>query len=493
MSRALVLGGVVAAMAAPVPAANAYIGTGADARNPHQPGGQVAALAAPGGSVGADGVGDPYFPLLGNGGYDVRHYDMTLAYDPATDRLDATAVIEARALQDLSRFDLDLQQLDVSAVRVNGDPAAFTRDGQELRITPHNRLAERSTFEVAVDYGGIPQTIVGSPIVFGSPYGFLHTDDGAFVGSEPNAQSTWMPLSDHPSDKAEWTFRVTVPEGKSVVSNGRLVSQVTDAGRTTFTWDEPLPMATYLATVDIGNWIIKTGTTPGGIPETVAVDPTIVSGNPAAVDFFYDTTAEATDLWVEKFGPYPFDSTGAIADNATYNGTPLGFSLETQTRPVYSAVRSTSTIAHELAHQWFGDSVSPADWRHIWLNEGFASYAQYVWAEHRGGPSAHDQFVAEFNSRKKNDPFWDVVIADPQRDTMFARAVYRRGAMTLQALSDKIGAAAFTQVLKTWTAEHRHGLGTTAQFIALSERISGQDLERFFDVWLYTPKKPTSW
>jgi aminopeptidase N len=471
MSRALVLGGVMACLAA----------------------GAAAPAQASTGTPGAPGVGDPYFPLLGNGGYDVRHYDLSFSYDPATDRLDGTAVIEARARQDLSRFDLDLQQLEVSAVRVNDAPAQFNRDGQELQITPHNRLNSGSTFQVAVDYGGVPETIVGSPIVFGSPYGFLHTDDGAFMGDEPNAASTWFPASDHPSDKAAFTFRVTVPAGKSVVANGRLVSQVTEDGSTTFTWDAADPMATYLATADIGNWIMKTGTTPGGIPETVAVDPTIVEGNPAAVDFFYDTSAEATDLWVERFGPYPFGSTGAIADNATYNGQPLGFSLETQTRPVYSAVRSTSTIAHELAHQWFGDSVSPATWPNIWLNEGFASYAQYLWTAHQGGASPHDQFVAEFKSRKKNDPFWDVVIADPQRDTMFARAVYRRGAMTLQALSDKIGAATMERLLKTWTAEHRHGNATTAQFTALAERVSGQDLDHFFDVWLYTPGKPTSW
>jgi aminopeptidase N len=469
MSHVLVLGGVLACLAAAAPAA-----------------------AAPG-SEGAPGVGDPYFPLLGNGGYDVRHYDLSFSYDPATDRLDGTAVIQARATQELSRFDLDLQQLDVDAVHVNDAPASFNRDGQELQVTPRGRLKDGSTFDVTVDYGGVPETIVGSPIVFGSPYGFLHTDDGAFMGDEPNAASTWFPASDHPSDKAAFTFRVTVPAGKSVVANGRLVSQVTANGSTTFTWDEADPMATYLATADIGNWIMRTGTTPGGIPETVAVDPTIVEDNPDAVDFFYDTTAEATDLWVERFGPYPFDSTGAIADNATYNGQPLGFSLETQTRPVYSAVRSTSTIAHELAHQWFGDSVSVADWHHIWLNEGFASYAQYLWTEHLDGTSPHDQFEAEFKSRKKNDPFWDIVIADPQRDTMFARAIYRRGAMTLQALSDKIGAAAMESVLKTWTAEHRHGNGTTEQFIALSERISGQDLGHFFDVWLYTPEKPTDW
>ena len=469
IARAIVLGGTIAALAGSAPAAHAFTGTGASALVPQQAGAEVAAVAPPSGSIGAPGIGDPYFPLLGNGGFDVRHYDMSIAYDPATDRLD---VIDARATQDLTRFDLDLQQLDVSSVSVNDAAATFDRDGQELRITPHNRLRQGSAFQVTVVYGGVPQTI---------------------VGSEPNAQSTWMPLSDHPADKAEWTFRVTVPEGKTVVSNGRLVSQETAAGKTTFTWDEALPMATYLATIDIGNWIIKTGTTPGGIPETVAVDPTIIAGNPGAVDFFYDTSAEATDLWVERFGPYPFDSTGAIADNATYNGTPLGFSLETQTRPVYSAVRSTSTIAHELAHMWFGDSVSPATWPHIWLNEGFASYAQYLWAEHQGGASAHDQFVAEFNSRKKNDPFWDIVIADPQRDTMFARAVYRRGAMTLQALADKIGETTMTELLKTWTAEHRHGHGTSAQFVATAERVSGQDLEHFFDVWIYSAGKPTDW
>jgi aminopeptidase N len=313
------------------------------------------------------------------------------------------------------------------------------------------------------------------------------------MGDEPNAASTWMPVSDHPADKAAWTFRITVPEGKSAIANGRLVSQRTSHGKTTFVWDEPDQMATYLATADIGDWVIKTGRTPGGIPETVAVDPTILATNPTAVDFFYGTTAEATDLWVQYFGPYPFNSTGAIADNATLNGQPLGFSLETQTRPVYSAVRSSSTIAHELAHMWFGDSVSIADWRHIWLNEGFASYAQYLWTEHLGGASPHDQFVAEFDSQPATSSFWSVVIADPQRDSMFNRAVYRRGAMTLQALRDKIGTDAFFRVLKTWTREHRQGNATTEQFIALSERISRQDLTNFFQVWLYTPTKPTNW
>ena len=441
---------------------------------------------------GAAGVGDPYFPNEGNGGYDVRNYDLTLGYDPATDHLDGLALIKARATQTLGSFHLDLQGLDVHSVRVNEVAAQFTRDGQELIVTPHNRLQRHSTFTVAVDYGGSPATIVGSPIVFGSPYGFLHTDDGNFIGAEPNAASTWFPGNDHPSDKATYVFRVTVPEGKSVIANGRLVSQETAAGKSTFTWEALDPMATYLATVDTGNWVFKNGTTPGGVPETVAVDPTLIQSQPNAVDFFYDTSAQATDYLATQFGPYPFMSTGAIADNATYNGRPLGFSLETQTRPVYSAVRSTTTIAHELSHQWFGDSVSVADWHNIWLNEGFASFAEYLWLDHLGTRTAQQSFDADY-ARPATSSFWRIVVADPQRDTMFASAVYRRGAMTLQALREKVGDFAFFGIMRTWATQNRYGNVTTAQFIALSEQISGMDLDHFFDVWVYQPEKPTSW
>lgn len=224
---------------------------------------------------------------------------------------------------------------------------------------------------------------------------------------------------------------MTVPAGLEVIANGRLVSQRTSGKKSTWVWDEPYPMSNYLATAGIGQWEFKSGTTPGGIPETVGLDPTLIPGQPNAMDFFYNTTAEATDLWNDTFGPYPFDSTGAIADNATYNGQPIGFSLETQTRPLYSAVRSTSTIAHELAHQWFGDSVAVRTWKHIWLNEGFASFAQYLWDAHLGVRTAHEDFVLDYR-RPASDPFWQIVVADPQRDTMFARAVYRRGAMTLR-------------------------------------------------------------
>ena len=342
-------------------------------------------------------------------------------------------------------------------------------------------------------YGGVPQTIVGSPIVFGSPYGFIHTDDGAFMGDEPNATSTWIPLNDHPSDKATWTFRVTVPAGLEVIANGRLVQAVgrgrqVDLGLGRARSDVQLPRHRRDRPVGVQERHNAGRHPRDGRRSTRRCAQT----NPTAMDFFYDTTAEATDLWDDTFGAYPFDSTGAIADNATYNGQTIGFSLETQSRPLYSAVRSTSTIAHELAHQWFGDSVSVRTWNHIWLNEGFASFAQYLWNEHTGVRTAHEDFKLDY-SRKASDPFWQIVVADPRRDTMFARAVYRRGAMTLQALREKIGDEPFFRILRTWAAQHRYGTATTEEFIALSEQISEQDLSEFFQVWLYTPEKPKKW
>jgi aminopeptidase N len=455
------------------------------------------AAAAPGAHArftpGAPGLGDTYFPLEGNGGYDVQHYGITFSYDPAADRFDGTTVITARATQDLSRFDLDLQQLDVSKVTVNGKPAAFIRDGQELIITPHSGLPTSKVFVVSVTYGGVPTTIVGSPIVFGSPYGFVNTDDGAFMGDEPNASSTWFPSNDHPSDKAAYTFHVTVPKDLGAIANGRLVSHRTRGDKTTFVWDEKTPMATYLATADIGQWTFKSGKTPGGIPMTVAVDPKLNGRSPSIPDpmaFFWDTTGEATDLWAKTFGTFPFEETGAIGDLATFNGKAIGFSLETQTRPLYSDVRSTSTIAHELAHQWFGDSVSVRWWKNIWLNESFATFAQYYWNEQHGVRSAHDQARLVYDDHPADDPWWNVEIADPQRDTMFHDRVYNGGGMTLEFLREKIGDEKFFTLLRTWAAQHRHGNATTEEFTALAGKVAGQDLSGFFNTWIYSTGRP---
>ena len=458
----------------------------------------AAALAlmviAPSGALadtGAPGLGDPYFPGLGNGGYDVDNYVLDFRYDRRTNRLAGVTSIAATALTGLERFNLDLKGMRVRSVRVDGRRAAFSRAGAELRITPPAPLAAGRVFTVVVRYRGRPRTTLGR-VVFGGPYGFLHTPDGQFVAAEPNAASTWFPCNDHPADKATFLFRITVPSGFRAVANGRLVGWRKDGRRTMYMWHESAPMATYLATVDTGRWKFRRGHTKGRVPVFVAVDSGIARRKPRAARFFLRTTARAVDFESRFFGPYPFASTGAIVDDARFRGRRLGFSLETQSRPIYSGLVDSATIAHEIAHQWFGNSVSVSRWSDIWLNEGFASFAEYLWYAHRGVQSAHQSFRQDYRIPAK-DPFWDVVITDPKRSTMFHAAVYARGAMTLQALREKIGDEAFFTLLRTWTATHRHGNATTAQFEALAEQISGQELTPFFDTWIRSARKPRSW
>ncbi|WP_030667536.1 M1 family metallopeptidase [Streptomyces cellulosae] len=442
----------------------------------------LAIAAAPAPVPGAPGVGDTYFPELGNGGFDARHYALDIAYNPDTDRLDGRTTITAQATRSLSSFDLDLQKLEVTRVEVNGRRAQFTRNGDELRVTPRELLNKGRTFTVTVTYGGVPEPL-GGPIVFGSDYGWMKTDDGVFVACEPNAASTWFPSSDHPSDKAAYDIRIKSPKGLTAVSNGRLVSTYDKGGSTYTHWRETKPMATYLATATIGKFDVRTGKTPSGIPIYVAIDPVLANSNSVDV---YGVTAAATDYWAQVFGPYPFEETGAIVDDMPQ----AGFSLEVQSKPVYSAVRNETTIVHELAHQWFGDSVSVAHWKDIWLNEGFATYAQWLWAEHQGTRTAHDSFLAGYNSRPADSTFWQTVVGDPQRDTMFASAVYQRGAMTLQVLRERIGDAAFFKLLPTWTKLHRYGNADTDDFVRLAERISGKQLDDLFQTWLFTTGKP---
>ncbi len=430
---------------------------------------------------GSDGVNDPYLPLEGNGGYHALHYDLGLAYDPATKRLDGDTTIQAKATQNLSRFDLDFQQLTVRSVRVNGKKASYDRVGQELRVTPAKGLREGSRFTVEVRYDGVPKPL-GGPIVFGSPYGWVANKDGVLVGCEPNGASTWFPSNDHPSDKATFTFTITVPKGLTAVANGELAKRYSSGRTTTFVWDEKRPMATYLATTDIGKFDVRTGKTPGGIPEYVATDPAFAKD----AKRIYDQTGAITDYWSKVFGRYAFDSTGAIVENMPK----IGFSLETQTKPLYAFPAEEGIIAHELAHQWFGDEVSVKDWSQTWLNEGFATYAEWLWDEHNGRHTAHEDFLRIYNRLKPDAKFWQSSVDDPKRDTMFGGPVYLRGGMTLEALRLKIGDKTFFKLLPEWTKEHKYGNATTAQFVALAEKLSGKNLKAFFHTWLEVHAKP---
>jgi aminopeptidase N len=448
-----------------------------------------AAGAAPGNpgaprySAGSASVGDPYFPDQGNGGYDVQHYDLSFSYDPTTRFMDATATITAIATEDLDRFNLDFRGPAISSLTVNGHAHDFTREGQELIVTPRPKLKAGQTFTVVVRYAGTPSVITDPDE---SIEGWVPTDDGVFVAGEPQGAPAWLPTSDHPTDKATFRFTAKVPEQLTAVGNGQLLSKETRDGWTTFVWDSTEPMATYLATITIGTFVVTESTTEGGIPVYVAVDPRLVAGSAAAVA----QIPKMIDFFSSQFGPYPFASTGAIIDRAPN----VGYALETQTKPIFSNTPSVGTMAHELAHQWYGDSVSPERWSDIWLNEGFATYAGWMYTEYNGGASVSQTFDGSSNyGRAASSPFWQIVLADPGPEDMFSNIPYNRGAMTLHALRRKVGDDTFFRILREWAASNRYSHASTADFIALAKRESGQDLDAFFDVWLYQKGKPTTW
>jgi len=438
-----------------------------------------AAVAAADFSPGSAGSGDPYFPLAGNGGYDVAHYGLSLSYQPKGNLLTGKATIRATATQDLSRFDLDLHGFAVTRVLVDGVPASFARDGQELMITPAAGIVDGAPFVVTVRYTGVPEVVVDTDL---SAEGWIPTDDGAFVAGEPGGSPAWYTCNDDPEDKATYDFAVTVPQGLTVMANGVLLWHKTADGRTTWRWRETDPMSSYLATVTLGRFDL-TQYQVDGVPTYVAVDPTLPKGKglgklPAIIRFFSGL-----------YGEYPFTAAGAIVDRAKT----VGYALECQTKPIFSSMPDESTLVHETAHMWYGDSVTLKDWPDIWLNEGFATFSEWMWTEKQGRKSAHQQFKANYSSSADPGWTWGIAIGDPGPADLFAWPVYVRGAMTLQALREKIGDAAFFGVMREWAQQHRYGTVTTPEFIALAEARSGMDLDAFFQVWLYQPGKPLSW
>jgi aminopeptidase N len=444
--------------------------------------------------AGAPGIGDSYYPGYGNGGYDVRHYDLDVTYDPATDRLDGRASIRARSRQRLCSFNLDLVGLEVRRVKVDGMGAAWSRDGQELVVTPRRPLKKRAGSKIVVRYGGVPVALRAPDIPV--PTAFMTTSDGAIIAGQPEVAATWYPVNDHPRDKASYSFEVTVPDGFEVVANGKPRGQDQRPGAlTAWRWEAREPMASYLATIDIGHWDVVRWRTDDGVPVYDAVDTAITGGLRAEIDSSLARQGEILGLLSDAFGPYPFSTVGGIVDNER----PLGFALETQTRPVYSwlfwldqgrPANGDYVVVHELAHQWFGDDVALDRWQDIWLNEGFATYAEWLWLEHEGQLTPQQSFQAAYNAFPADDPFWSVAIGDPGPERLFDLAVYVRGAMTLHALRNAVGDRAFWKIVRRWSSRKSRKAVTTEAFVALAERVSGQQLEELFETWLFTPQKP---
>jgi aminopeptidase N len=451
-----------------------------------------APAAHAGWSPGAIGIGDPYFPTQGNGGYDVERYDIRLRYDPRradpppTD-LSAVTTITAITTSLLDSFYLDLDGLTVRAVTVDGQPVSWQRTGADMLVNFPTRKWSGQRFTVQVTYDGTPVTAV-DPYSYGTP-GWIRTMDGVVVVGQPNGASTWFPSNNHPSDKALVDITLTVPPETAAVANGLPGPTTIEAdGWRSTTWSSRDPMSTYLATVAIGNYTVTRSTSSSGLPLISAVGslrgPWIST---------LDRIDEITGFIESQLGAYPFETNGSVVTSDNW-----GSALETQGRPTYSGgffvipgdPIGTAVIAHETAHQWFGNRVTLARWQDIWLNEGFATYIQWLWNEHEGIETV-DQAFQRLACRPSSWGSTDwLAPGDPGANRLLDRFVYDRGAMTLVALRRVIGADTFGTLLRQWAAPGTGAPRTTGDFVAMAEQVSGRDLDAFFQTWLYTPSKP---
>jgi aminopeptidase N len=432
---------------------------------------------------GADTAGDPYVPTHGNGGYSVDSYELDLDYRVSSNRLTGKATVTAVATHALSRLTLDLVGLRVAKVSVNGRRAArYAHRSGKLHITPAAVIPDGAEFVVDVQYSG-------NPAPTDSPWGELGWEElteGVIVASQPSGAATWFPCNDHPGDKAHYRITVTTDSPYHVVANGRLVSRRTKASRTSWVYDMAAPMATYLATIQIGRYdVLELASSP--VTQRAALPQGLIK------DFRTDfgRQQDMMKLFCTLFGPYPFTAyTVVVTDD------PLEIPLEAQGISVFGSNHldgrrgSERLVAHELAHQWFGNSLTPATWQHIWLNEGFACYAEWLWSEESGGLSANQQVSKAYSRLASLDE--DLVLSDPGPELMFDDRLYKRGAITLHVLRQLLGDTTFFDLLRDWTKTYRHGSVTTDDFIALAAAAAddADAVHQLFADWLDEAELP---
>lgn len=436
-----------------------------------------------GGKPGSDGAGDSYYPKDGNGGYGVADYDLDVDYVPAAKQLTGTAKISARATESLSSFNLDLHGLTVDSVKVNGLTAKFTRVGDELTITPRLTLWRGLPFFTEVKYHGVPEAI-NDPLLGLNGWQFAK-NGGAFAAGEPKSASTWYPVNDTPRDKATFHLAMTVPSEWEVISVGKERGKRTSPkGTTTTYWAEDTQTVPYMTTVAIDKWEFERGQLPDGTPILNSYAP----GTPATTKAAEARLPEIIEFLSSKFGKYPIDAAGGI-----FLAEPIGFSLETMSRPIYSGrAGNVSTIVHENAHQWYGDSVAVDLWKDVCLNECFASYATWLWSEAKDSVDLDARYLT--NVKNASDAFWNspgnkLYDMGPGREFT---AVYIKGPLALHALRRTIGEEAFGKVLKTWPSLHSDGNASFLEFQKYVEKVARKNLKGFFDAWFYTPAKPAA-
>ncbi|WP_205473984.1 M1 family metallopeptidase [Nocardioides sp. SYSU D00038] len=421
---------------------------------------------------------DPYLPGHGDRSWRAERYTLDLDYDVAGNRLRGEAVVEGVTQDDTARLVLDLAHLQVSKVVLDGAaPRRYTVHGHRLVVTARTPLPAGTAFRLLVRYAGQPRPLVDP---HHGDAGWEELEDGVIVAGQPHGAPTWFPCNDRPDDKAAYTISVTVPPGYTVVANGTRTGQRRRAGGITWTFDQPEPMATYLATVQVGRYEVREQ--DGPVP--------LAWVGPADVEEAgFARQPEMLELFEDRFGPYPFASYAAVVTDDD-----LEIPLEAQglatfgrnfCRDDWDAER---LVAHEMAHQWFGNAVTLARWQDIWLHEGFACYSEWLWSEASERDSA-DTWARHHHDRLA-DLDQDVLLSDPGPELMFDDRVYKRGALTLHALRLVVGDDAFFDLVRGWVADHRGGSVTTDDFRAHVGAAAGDEAVAVLAAWLDATELP---
>ncbi|MGW2014232.1 M1 family metallopeptidase [Streptomyces sp. NPDC001927] len=427
---------------------------------------------------------DPYFPANGDSRYRVHRYELALEYRPGPNRLAGTARISAIAGRaPLTEFHLNLGEFKVGRILVDGKAPHYAHRAGKLRLRPAKPLPAGAAFTVEVHYSGNPKPVR-------SPWGGLGWEeltDGALVASQPIGAPSWYPCNDRPADKASYQISVNTPSAYTVVAGGRLLTRTTRSSTTTWVYEQSAPTSSYLVGLSIGmhQTVLLGDPGLGGVQQSAHVPAHLLSR------FSRDFARQPAmmQLFEELYGPYPFgEYTVVVADED------LDVPVEAQGLSLFGANHvdgargSERLVAHELAHQWFGNSVTIADWRHIWLNEGLAKYAEWLWSERSGGRPAQE--MAAIAHRLLAGQPQDLILADPGRKLMFDDRLYERGGLTVHAIRCALGDGAFFRMLRDWATVHRHGVVTTSGFTAHVARYATEPVDDLLTAWLHRPALP---
>ena len=432
-------------------------------------------------------AGDSLYPELGSADLDVVSYHVRLSYDPATTELEGTVTLDVAVARRLDELAIDASGLTIEAVDVDGEPASsFRTEGNELFIEPATSVGPSTPDDPSVVAITYRDDVGPSRSTAELPIGWFTTDGGSYVLNEPDGARTWLPSNDHPSDKASWLFEITVPRGTTAVANGTLVDQRTGPDGTRWVWRQDEPMPTYLLQVLTGDYKVLEAGRAAGVPITnVALARDVERMQP-----YFDLTDDQIEFFEPLFGPYPLDGYGlAFTDSFP------GLAMETQGRSLFSredfggevGYIQQLLLSHELAHQWFGNAVSPARWQDLWLNESFASYAQWLWFEEIGFDTVASLAASNLQGRQlPTEP-----TAQPTAATLFGYERYDGGAVVLHALRRQLGDDAFFRLLRRWVADNDGTSRTTDDFVALAEEVGETDLDRFRADWIDAAALPS--